>query len=561
MIDNPPVVPKHQSLEELGLAAYRAGDLSDAESLAQSALLANADSADAYELLGAIHSKRKNFLLALPLLLRAAELSPEKAQFHFNLGVVHAELLSLSEAMQSYAKALALEPGHIHALSNQADLLRRHDRPQEAMQLYERIRSINHQTKGLTLRLAVTYFDLRCDHEAEHFFKLAVKEAADAELHSSTELAQIHWEYAHFLLLKKQFALGWAAYEYRSLCDAPIAVPHFPHTQPLWRGEPLHAKTLLVYREQGLGDEIMFGSLIAQAAADANRLIIVASPGMVGLWQSTFDSQNTMTDKVLVFADWYPQPPLWDSPPAPAWLAASQIDFQCSMGRLALLQRPTQASFEDPQISLAVDPALVLKWQVRLDLQPEFTGKSRVGLMWRANPMLHCFDGSRRSIRKSVPLQEFQNFNPRPARLQLVSLANSEHAQELKSDNTVPLLDFSQYLSDVAETGALIKNLDLIITVDTSLAHLAGALGLKVWLLLAHTADWRWGEIDSTSYWYQNVRIFRQTTEGDWASLLTTVSNELGDWVDSRDGSAVMELALFQESDLDTEPRTLRTQS
>lgn len=96
------------------------------------------------------------------------------------------------------------------------------------------------------------------------------------------------------------------------------------------------------------------------------------------------------------------------------------------------------------------------------------------------------------------------------------------------------MLDFSHYLTDLADTAALMKNLDLIITVDTSFAHLAGALGLQVCLLLGQIADWRWGETDATSYWYANVRIFRQTSAGDWATVVKTVSAELAGWADTR---------------------------
>lgn len=521
------------------MAAFKAGQIDKAQQLIQSNWLVEADNADACALLGAIYATRRDFAAALPLFTRAVELAPGKAQFHFNLGVAHAELLSLDAAIESYAKALALQPQHIHALSNLGDLLSRHDRADEARQHYEAIRALDPDTRGLNIRLAGIYFDLQDYGQAEDYFKLALQQAACDASGTNTQVAQIRWHYAHLLLLKKRFVEGWEGYEFRGKCADVIAVPHYPHRQPVWSGERLHGKTLLVFREQGLGDEIMFGSLIAQAATDVQRLIIVASPAMFRLWQSTFNSQNRATDKVHVFADWYPQPPLWDTPAAPDWLTTSGVDFQCPVGRLAFLLRPTVESFATPRISQTVEPALILKWQHRLANEAALADKHRVGLMWCANAMRHCFDGAQRSMRKSVPLHEFNHLNPRPAQLQLVSLANAEHAAQLVSPDAPHMLDFSKYLTDLAETAALIKNLDLIITVDTSLAHLAGALGLQVWLLLGHSADWRWGENDDTSYWYVNVRIFRQSRAGDWATVVKTVSAELACWADNRPTQAV----------------------
>ena len=413
---------------ELAIVAYKAGQFDKAEQLIKSDWLAQADNADACALLGAIYSTRKDFAAALPLFSRAVELVPSRAQFHFNLGVAHAELLSLDAAVECYARALVLEPHHIHALSNQGDVLRRHHRIDEARQNYEAIRAVDSTTRGLNIRLACIYVNLQDYGQAEHYFKLALQQVAGDASIAKTQVAQIRWQYAHLLLLKKRFFEGWAGYEFRGKCADVIAVPLYPYQHPVWSGEALHGKTLLVFREQGLGDEIIFGSLIAEAAIDVRRLVIVAAPAMMRLWQSTFNSQNRSTDKVQVFADWYPQPPLWDTPVAPAWLASTRIDFQCSVGRLAFLLRPTMKSFADPKISQTVDPALVLKWRLRLADVGELANKCRVGLMWRANPMLHCLDGARRPMRKSVPLHEFKHFNPCPEKLQLVSLANSEHA-------------------------------------------------------------------------------------------------------------------------------------
>ena len=136
---------------------------------------------------------------------------------------------------------------------------------------------------------------------------------------------------------------------------------------------------------------------------------------------------------------------------------------------------------------------------------------------------------SRRALRKSVPLHELQALAGIKG-VQLVSLANSVHGSQAGSLNALDLIDFSEDLIDLAETAALMKNLDLVITIDTSLAHLAGAMGCKVWMPLCWDADWRWGENDLHSYWYQDVTMVRQEVAGEWAPVVKTLARELNNF-------------------------------
>ena len=135
-------------------------------------------------------------------------------------------------------------------------------------------------------------------------------------------------------------------------------------------------------------------------------------------------------------------------------------------------------------------------------------------------------DASRRALRKSVPLQELEPLSGLKG-VQLISLANNVHGSQAGSLNALDLIDFSEDLIDLAETAALMLQLDLIITIDTSLAHLAGALGCKVWVPLCWDADWRWGVDDETSYWYPDVRLFRQTRPGDWKPVIKAIAKDL----------------------------------
>ena len=181
-------------------------------------------------------------------------------------------------------------------------------------------------------------------------------------------------------------------------------------------------------------------------------------------------------------------------------------------------------------LDLIDDEELVAEWKVKVDSIPNIAGKKKIGVMWGANPAAFHYDASRRALRKSVPLHELEPLASSATGMkgiQLVSLANNVHGSQAGSLNALDLIDFSEDLIDLAETAALMMNLDLIITIDTSLAHLAGALGLKVWIPLCWDADWRWGEDDETSYWYPDVRLFRQTKAGDWNPVIKKIAKEL----------------------------------
>jgi hypothetical protein len=270
----------------------------------------------------------------------------------------------------------------------------------------------------------------------------------------------------------------------------------------------------------------MFGSLLAEYTKDAARAVIVAAPEMVRVWQSTLNSSNLPGDKYHVYPYWGALPPGWDNPAKPAWFANYNFDYQIAIGRLAHLFRPTLESFGTPKITFKVDEALVAEWKTKVDGIPNVKGKKKVGVMWGANPATFHYDASRRALRKSVPLHEFEPL-AKVKGVQLVSLANNVHGSIAGSLNALDLVDFSEDLIDLAETAALMKNLDVIITIDTSLAHLAGAMGLKVWMPLCWDADWRWGESDATSYWYPDVKLVRQSVAGEWKPVMEALAKDL----------------------------------
>jgi len=209
-----------------------------------------------------------------------------------------------------------------------------------------------------------------------------------------------------------------------------------------------------------------------------------------------------------------------DHPP-PDWLPSlGSVDYQAPIGSLMTLLRATRASFADPKPYLRPSDAARARWT-----RPARSERLRVGVCWASNPALFRHDSSRRAVKKSMPLETLAPL-ARLEGVELISVLN------WRVDPTPPafegrLADVSQRLKSLDDTAALIETLDLIVTVDTAVAHLAGALGKPTWLLLHDFADCRWGLTETESYWYPDMRLFRQTNPGDWDAVVAEVARAL----------------------------------
>ena len=173
-------------------------------------------------------------------------------------------------------------------------------------------------------------------------------------------------------------------------------------------------------------------------------------------------------------------------------------------------------------MTLAIDLKLLLK-----TICPQ--NKRKVGIVWGSNPAHGVDWGKRRALKKSIPVQLLQQLSE-VEKIQFVGVQNHENAYQASDAPNLDIIDMSAYLDTLASTAALMSQLDLIITVDTSIAHLGGALGLPTWVLLMQQSDWRWSKHTSESYWYASTRLFRQSRQGDWQSLLVELENELRRW-------------------------------
>jgi hypothetical protein len=294
-------------------------------------------------------------------------------------------------------------------------------------------------------------------------------------------------------LLLGDFATGWKEREARWRV-AGLPVVRWDGGEPLWRGESLKGKTILAYSDEGLGDALQFARYVPMLAERGARVVLVVPDSLHALLSTT--------------------PGVWQCLPSSATTLPA-IDVWCPLSSLPLVFE-TRADSIPPPLRLSAPADRIKAWRSRLGAHD----KLRVGLVWSGNPT-HPNDRSR-----SIAL-------PSLARLLDVDATFISLQRDPRPDDKAFLLahtgivDLTTHLTEFSETAALVQCLDLVITVDTSVAHLAGTLGCPTWVLLPHVPDWRWLLGRDDSPWYPSMRLFRQSDSRDYATVLDRVRAEL----------------------------------
>ena len=418
---------------------------------------------------------------------RAIALLPGDAPAHSNLGIVLADLERYEEATSSCERAILLRRDHAKSHGNRAGALRYLGRYQEALKSCERAVAFEpglveaHNNRGTLLQ------DLGRYRESLVSYDCAVTLKADyAEAYNNKGLS---------LLLMGKFWDGWPLQEWRWK-TARFKGRQRPFSQPLWLGDfPIAGKTILLHAEQGLGDTLQFVRYAPQVAALGARVIVEAPSALIPLLRTLQGDFR--------------------------WVAHGEalpdVDAHCPLMSLPLAFRTTLETIPADVPYLSADAALQRAWRERLGEQR----RPRIGLAWSGNP------ANRNDHNRSLPLNLL---------LRHLSPAFDYHIvqKDLRPADEQVLRDHPQLhrhhdkLIDFAETAALLAAMDLIVSVDTSIAHLAGALGRPVWILLPYSPDWRWLTARSDSPWYPTARLFRQRRPGDWSDVLQEVRGGLG---------------------------------
>jgi tetratricopeptide (TPR) repeat protein len=461
---------------------------------------------------------------ALSAFRQAIRLKPSLAVAHNNLGIVLAEKLQLDEAIAAYESAVCLDPDYAEAFSNLANALKDAGRIAEALSACEKSIALKpdsaaaHNNLGVALAAAGRFAQaidayrnaiaLRPNYgdaysnlgnalaaEARHDEALAMSRRA-VEL--EPQALQSHWNYAVILLRSGDLAGGFREYEWRWKQQA-----HFPRPSPRyypprfptphWAGGDIAGKTLLIHAEQGFGDTLHFCRYAPLVARRGGRVIMEVHPELRRLLASLEGVAEVFSRGETL----------------------SPFDEHCPVMSLPLAFGTTLNTIPAAVPYLRPAENDVVKWK---EILGPGDGTWRVGLCWAGSPE-HSDDGERSlALSQLAPLANgavtFHSLQKGPAALGIAS--------------SVPpgmrLIDHTADLHDFADTAALIANLDLVITADTAVAHVAGALGKPVWVFLRHLSDWRWLIDRADTPWYPTMRLFRQKARGDWTTPINVVA-------------------------------------
>jgi len=504
------------------MSHYTAGRLDQAEAAAKAILERHPDHAGALHLAGIGEMSRANHRGAAELLRRSIANAPDSARSHNNLGIALSALGKRDEAIESFRGAVALDPNLADAHANLGQSLLEQNRLDEAVASLRQAVALKPEDASVVGKLGTAqYAQDRLDEAAESFRRaltlnpnmaeadnfLGLISRAQERLPEAIEHYRRAIAYrpdfggAHFNLGVAQlslgdFASGWREYEWRWQASK---LPLRKLPQPLWTGEDLADKTILLHYEQGLGDTIQFMRYAPLVAARGARVVLELQPALVRL-AAGFAG---MTELVAAGS---PLPPL---------------DFHCP-----LLSLPERLGTELSTIPAAI-PYLVPEATAAARWRRQLAGAGlKIGVIWAGNPMHH------NDRRRSIPVEHLMPLL-KVRGLRWFSLQVGERAGDMARLPPGPITDLSRRLTDLAETAAAIANLDLVVTVDTAVVHLAGALGRPVWVLLPFAPDWRWMLGRNDSPWYPSMRLFRQRRPDDWDAVVARVRRALAKHVSS----------------------------
>lgn len=502
--------PKHPDFHSnRGLVLAAMGRLEEAQACYHRALeldptLAEVRSnlAKALRAQGLLFVQRNEETEAASCFRRALEQDASDVEAHYNLAVILGRNSKDEEAESHYRTAIGLLPSATNALINLGALLKRQGRLPEAVTCFERaIRSA--PRSGIALHnLCLLKMEEGEFAEAEELDRRALEAWT---LASDPRVADAQFHLSLLLLLAGRYSEGWPLYEARHSPALTVTgrIPRPSFEIPEWRGEPLEGKRILLHREQGFGDQIQFCRFAAVLKErGAARVDVHCARELKRLFES-----NQHIARILSGGD---------------RISVSDYDFWALQLSVPLHCKTTVETIPATIPYLHADRALIEKWKGRLGLIGV-----KVGVVWRGR------SSNTNDRQRSLSLETLAPLWAARTDAVFVSLQKGAGEAEATSNAATPLVHVGSELEDFADSAAVLANLDLLISVDTAVAHLAGALGRPCWILLhAPRPDWRWMLSRTDSPWYpRGTRLFRQETPGDWASVVEKVAEALRNFV------------------------------
>lgn len=539
------------------LEHLKAGNLRQAEHIYKEILSFQPDNATALHFLGVIYYRYKNYDAATAHIRKALQLQPAYVEAYNNLGIILQELGELDEAIMCHQKAIHLNPAFIESCINLGNILQAKGLPDEALLYFQKALQMNPnllelyintgnimQAKGLSdeaIRCYQKALELNpncaglynnlgnvllekgqldeamlCFQKALEFDPnlvepyinlgniLQAKGFPDEALACFQKAVQLspnsaytNYNLSLALLLSGNFREGLQKYEWRrKIKDLLYLQPDF--SQPLWDGSDITGRTVLLLGEQGFGDIIQFiryAPLVAQRNA---KVIVVCHKELTSLIQNTDG-----ISRVVGYGQQLPE-----------------FDVYCPLLSLPFIFSTTLESIPAKFPYIKANPSFTEKWR---DIMRSDTSRLKIGIVWSGNPKNLKLRYKSSSLDMFSPFAQFDDIS-------FYSLQKGEAAEQAKrAPKGLKLIDLTEEIQDFSDTAAFIGNLDLVISVDTAVAHLAGALGKPVWTLLPFMPDWRWLLNRQDSPWYPTMKLFRQFTSGDWKPVIAQMAKELAE--------------------------------
>ena len=508
------------------MRCYGSGRLKEAASLCFGIIDADKQNSKAWHLLGTIARQKKRYDDAVSLIKNAISISPEIAVYHYDLGLVLEAQGKPEMAETALKKSILLNPNQANAYNVLGNILGSLGRDQEAIENYEHSLFLEPDSATVWFRLGNAFKKQGLFPKAIESYRHAVKhnknyfqaynnlgntlrelgkyneavENFDKTLKLNPGYAEAHFNRSLIILAKGDFLLGWKGYEQR--LNVPEYRSCFPNVEgiPCWDGSPFVGKKLFVWDEQGFGDTLQFIRYLPATKARGGEVIFGVdkalmellrhSPGIDRLVERPANEPGEIEGDLHV--------PLLSLPE----IFGTSLDS--IPGKIPYLFASTSKS---------------CYWRTRI------RGDClQIGLVWSGNPM-HPNDRNRScQLVKFVPLAHLSH-------VRLFGLQKGEASKQVNNLPTdIKVINLDEEIHDFSDTAAIINNLDLIISVDTSVAHLAGAMGKPVWVLVPkRLPDWRWLMEREDSPWYPTMVLFRQSRSGDWDSVIMRMVKELSD--------------------------------
>jgi tetratricopeptide (TPR) repeat protein len=476
-------IPSMMTLADAHLAA---GRLDAAASLYRQLIEQVPPTANLHHVLGLVYLEQGHIRKALNQLDTADHLAPGTPEILRSLGDAHKVAGDCAEAVKSYEKAMAIDPCNPDVLINLGNAWHSMNCLDKARAIFEKALEIKPYNKQALNNLGKTYLDMGSLESSLDCF--------DRCLQLHPDYAEARFNRAVLLLTLGDYTQGWLEYEWRFKRGGAQRV--YPHklSSPRWQGEPFHDGCLLVHAEQGIGDVLQFVRYLPRVKQLGGRVILEAHPPLLPL----LETLNGIDDLIAFNKN---RPP------------DIVHDFHIPLLSLPALFATTMATIPDDIPYLRADATKIQEWKKRI------SGNGlRVGLVW---------SGSSLNVRRNIPLEDCRSWLEISG-IHFFGLQKDIAAEHLPAAFThLPFTSLGDRLNDFSDTAAAMANLDLIISVDTASAHLAGALGRSAWVLLPFSKDWRWPSDRGDSPWYPTVRTFRQSCPGRWAEVIAEVDRAL----------------------------------